>query len=227
MAEEIGQGGDDTEREIIRAVHISDVHIDSEYSVGSRAKCDSPVCCRAKWGQPGPGELVAGEWGTNEGSCDIPEKTFVNLMDFVVSEIAPDAIFWTGDNSSHNIWSNTLEEVTGYTENVTNIIKAATKDTDITILPIHGNHDTWPVDEQDFSAPNSNYSINHIKEFWSDWLGEEAKAKYGEYGYYSKDISTLKNGKSLPQGSRLIAYNTNTCDALNFNAWGERHDPGH
>lgn len=148
-------------------------------------------------------------------------------MAFVVSDIAPDAIFWTGDNSSHNIWSNTVEEVTSYTETVTNVIKDAIKDTDISVFPIHGNHDTWPVDEQDFSAPNINYSINHIKEYWREWLTDEVADKYGEYGYYSKDISTLKNGKTLPAGSRLIAYNTNSCDALNFNVWGERHDPGH
>ena len=138
---------DDTEREIIRAVHITDVHIDSMYAAGSKAKCGSFLCCRASFGIPAAGEPVAGEWGDNEGVCDIPEKTFVNLMEFVVAEIAPDAIFWTGDNSSHNIWSNTVEEVTGYTETVTNIIKNAIKDTDITVMPIHGNHDTWPVDE--------------------------------------------------------------------------------
>lgn len=61
---------------------------------------------------------------------------------------------------------------------------------------------------------------------WSDWLTEEAMAKYGEYGYYSMDI-TLKNGKSLPAGSRVIAINTNNCDTNNFAIWGEREDPGH
>ena len=67
-------------------------------------------------------------------------------MDYIVNEVKPDVIFWTGDNSSHNIWDNTLEEVTHYTELVTNVIKDATKGTDITVLPIHGNHDCWPVD---------------------------------------------------------------------------------
>ena len=40
------------------------------------------------------------------------------------------------------------------------MIKDAIKDTDITVIPIQGNHDTWPVNIQDFSKPNSNYSIN-------------------------------------------------------------------
>lgn len=75
------------------------------------------------------------------------------------------------------------------------------------MLPTLGNHDTWPTDEQDFSAPGINYPINHIKEYWSDWLDEEALSKFGEYGYYAMDMK-LKNGKSFPAGSRLIAYNT-------------------
>ena len=47
--------------------------------------------------------------------CDTPQQTFGSLMDFVVSEIAPDVLFWTGDNSAHNVWDNSLEEVIGYT----------------------------------------------------------------------------------------------------------------
>ena len=48
MAKEIAAG--DTDREIIKAVHISDVHIDMEYAEGSAAKCGSFLCCRAKFG---------------------------------------------------------------------------------------------------------------------------------------------------------------------------------
>jgi len=38
-----------------------------------------------------------------------------------------------------------------------------------------GNHDVFPVDIQDFSKPNSNYAINHIKNAWSgpNWLSDE------------------------------------------------------
>ena len=147
-------------------------------------------------------------------------------MEFVVSDISPEAIFWTGDNSAHYVWKNTVEQVTNYTEVITNIIKDAIKDTDITVMPILGNHDTWPTDIQDFSAPEINYPINHVKEYWSDWLDEEALSKFGEYGYYSMDLK-FKNGKSLPSGSRLIAYNTNVCDSNNFYILGERSDPGH
>lgn len=93
-------------------MHISDVHLDLKYSEGSIASCDSMLCCRAEFGTPAQDDVVAGVWGSNFGLCDIPQKTFESLMEYVVSEIKPDIIFWTGDNSSHNIWNNTVEEVT-------------------------------------------------------------------------------------------------------------------
>ena len=63
-----------------------------------------------------------------------------------MSEIKPDVIFWTGDNSPHNIWENSEDEVIRSTKIVTDMLKAALKNTNIQVLPIHGNHDTWPSD---------------------------------------------------------------------------------
>lgn len=40
-------------------------------------------------------------------------------------------------------------------------------------------------------------------------------------------IETLKNGKKLPRGSRLIAYNSQIGDSLNWWLLGQRSDPGH
>jgi hypothetical protein len=36
-----------------------------------------------------------------------------------------DAVFWTGDNSAHNTWANTNQEVIDYTLLITNELKAA------------------------------------------------------------------------------------------------------
>lgn len=116
---------DPAEREIIRAVHISDVHLDPDYAVGSIVKCGDTLCCRDSFGPPGPDDDVAGEWGANKGPCDLPVKTFESMMEYVVAEQKPDMIFWTGDNSAHTIWNNTVEEVTADTTLVTNIIKEA------------------------------------------------------------------------------------------------------
>lgn len=206
---------DPTEREVIRAVHISDAHIDPLYAVGSIVNCGETICCRASSGAPGPDDDVAGEWGATKGPCDLPVKTFASMMEFVVADQKPDLIFWTGDNSPHTIWDNTVEEVTADTTLVTNIIKDAIEGTEISVFPIHGNHDTWPCDIEDFATANGSEPINSAKEDWADWLGPTVKDKYGEFGYYSMDIE-LRNGKVLPPNSKIIALNTNVCDNNNF-----------
>lgn len=50
------------------------------------------------------------------------------------------------------MWDNTNEEVTDYTVNITQTLKESLgADSNIQIYPIHGNHDTWPVNVEDFS----------------------------------------------------------------------------
>ena len=134
-------------------------------------------------------------------------QTFENMLNFVTDEIRPDMIFWTGDNTSHNVWSNTADETTMYTITVTTMIQQAFKNTEITMFPIHGNHDTWVEEFQDFTKPGNNYEINHFKKYWEQWLDEAAMEQFGKYGFYALDMKLL-NGKALPANSRLIAINT-------------------
>lgn len=101
----------------------------------------------------------------------------------------------------------------------------AFKDADITVMPILGNIDTWPDHQEDFAEPNMNYEINHFKKYWADWLDDQAMEKFSEYGYYSMPI-TLKNGKEVPNGSKVIALNTQACSTTNMYLFGERNDPG-
>ena len=65
-----------TKRDTIKAVHLTDTHIDTEYAPGSKVDCGGYLCCRAEYGMAGPGERAAGEWGDNGGKCDLPLKTF-------------------------------------------------------------------------------------------------------------------------------------------------------
>jgi len=67
------------------------------------------------------------------------------MLRYMKEEINPDFLVWTGDNSAHNVWSNSNEEVIEYMVNITNTIKQELDDSDIAVLPIQGNHDTWPV----------------------------------------------------------------------------------
>ena len=134
-----------SERTILKAVHISDTHMDFEYKIGAKVKCGGVVCCREESGMELEfGESGAREWGEYE--CDPPKKTFDNMLDYIVTTVKPDVLFWTGDNSPHNTYDNTEEEVLNYTVTTTQMIKDKLAGSNITVVPIQGNHDTWPVD---------------------------------------------------------------------------------
>lgn len=107
---------DPNPRATIKAVHISDPHIDLEYKVGSLAMCPGYLCCREEWGYPTNPAYQAGQFGA--ANCDLPVSTLANMLEHIATTVKPDLFFWTGDNTSHNDWNNTVEEVA----NATNLI---------------------------------------------------------------------------------------------------------
>jgi hypothetical protein len=83
---------------------------------------------------PVPGGEVAGIWGSY--LCDMPYHSFQSMLDFIVADIKPDMFFWTGDNSAHDVWENTEQEITQYTVDISNMLSDSFKDTGITVIPI-------------------------------------------------------------------------------------------
>lgn len=73
------------------------------------------------------------------------------MLEFVRDELKPDMFIWTGDNSPHNVWDITMDDSILSTINVTRMIKSAFNGTNISTFAIQGNHDTWPVNTQNFS----------------------------------------------------------------------------
>jgi hypothetical protein len=41
------------------------------------------------------------------------------MLSYIKTDIKPDMFIWTGDNSAHNVWDNTVEEITNYTITIT------------------------------------------------------------------------------------------------------------
>ena len=117
-----------------------------------------------------------------------------------MDEIQPDLIIFGGDNSAHNIYDNTSEEVTEYTIKVSDMLKDAVKGRNITVLPILGNHDVFVETIQSFDAPHDNPEINGFMDHWSEFISPEALDKFSEYGYYSTPIQ-LANGNLPPSVS--------------------------
>lgn len=139
-------------------------------------------------------------------------------------ELKTDFVTWTGDNSAHNTWNNSQAEVDKYTEYITSLWKTTvgTLGKAIPMFPVQGNHDTWPVNIQDFTKPGSNISINELSKAWSDpnWLSADEISVFSQYGYYSKPFPFNAKGK-------IIAINMQSCNNLNWYLLEERNDPGH
>lgn len=104
------------------------------------------------------------------------------------------------------MWSNSNEEVAEATVNVTKMMKAHFDATNISVYPIQGNHEAWPVNVQDFSEANSNIPINSFYSQWVDWLEPETLANYAKFGYYSQTLK-LKDGR-VYNTTKLIGINT-------------------
>jgi len=88
-----------------KALHISDIHLDLDYTEGNLAACNEPTCCRPENGKAPNASVAALKWGTEAGPCDIPMRTveqFMNQLSKMSDEI--DMVIWTGDNVAHDLW---------------------------------------------------------------------------------------------------------------------------
>ena len=60
----------DSDRRVIKAVQMSDPHVDFYYTPGTIADCNMPICCRPENGFTSDPKRAAGQWGNY--NCDLP-----------------------------------------------------------------------------------------------------------------------------------------------------------
>ena len=80
----------------MKAILISDVHLDFYYTPGTIAKCNMPLCCRPENGFTNDPKIAAGPYGSVY--CDAPFSLLVSMLDYIKKDIKPYIFFWTGDN---------------------------------------------------------------------------------------------------------------------------------
>jgi len=91
----------------LQVLHLTDIHYDPEYKVGSLADCDEPICCRdeLQGGSSAPG---AGYW-SDYRHCDTPKHLILNAFEHIKKTHKLDWIYHTGDVPPHNVWSTTKQ----------------------------------------------------------------------------------------------------------------------
>jgi len=198
----------------IKVLHLSDVHLDSRYSVNSEANCTSNLCCRSNNNSAyskGQVLLPANPYGSFK--CDTPYDLALAALQAVGpltgTERGKESLGWTiytGDLVSHDPNLELSRAYTEYTEaSVYGMFKTYLTGPVFAAL---GNHDTNPVA---IDAPHSlpgplgqqhSWNYDHVAGLWQHegWISpEEAKQARTHYGGYS--IKTH-------YGLRIIAFNT-------------------
>ena len=96
-------------KDTIRVVHLSDVHLDMKYKVGTEVNCGLPLCCREENGPAADHSTAAGHYGSYP--CDIPETTVNEMLSYIRTYLKPHIVLWTGDSAPHDVWEETKAEV--------------------------------------------------------------------------------------------------------------------
>ncbi|KAH8897755.1 sphingomyelin phosphodiesterase [Thozetella sp. PMI_491] len=188
----------------LKVVHISDIHVDRAYEVGSNTNCTEEICCYTYSPDDAPGvtDYPAGPWGDH--NCDSPLDLSVSMYD-AIRAFVPDAEFtmFTGDLNEGREWLMTANEVVGNIDSAYQHMAAAS---DVVYATV-GNHEAAAVNcfpqaavADAIPANQSNqYMYDRLAGNWEGWVGTSAASVRTHAGAYSVQHAT---------NLRVISINT-------------------
>lgn len=190
----------------LEVVHISDIHVDRNYTTGASYNCTKNICCRAYDADDEPGTTAypAGPFGN--AACDSPVALEESLYAAVVA-LVPDRAFtiFTGDVVEGDVWLSTDDEVIASLDDAYGRMTASNIGQTYAVV---GNHDSCPVNSFPPAAVDTTYAAD-TQSFYdtlsadiSGWVGSTAAAQVSSnLGSYSTvDAAT---------GLRIVSLNTN------------------
>jgi len=191
----------------IKVLHITDVHVDMNYTIGLASDCGEPICCRPPNPVGKPGHS-AQKWG--DYNCDTPAIVYENMLEFIANNIKLDYSIFTGDVPAHYVWSITREQALDTFDYVYNTYKKYLPH--VPLYPVIGNHEAVPVNEFPYHFIEGQWNINwlydRMAKLWQDWLDPDALETERFGGYY-----TIKT----KDGVRIVSLNTQMgCDDDNW-----------
>lgn len=208
----------------LQVVHISDIHVDRNYTTGASYNCTKNICCRAYDADDAPGvtDYPAGPYGN--AACDSPVSLEESLY-AAVAQLVPNRTFtiFTGDVVEGDVWLTTDAEVTSSLDDAYGRMAGAGLGQTYAVV---GNHDSCPVDSFPPAAVDTTYAAetqlfyDALAADVEGWVGSAAAAEVSSnYGSYSVLDATT--------GLRIISLNTNLWYKSNYWMYEAtmEHDP--
>ena len=231
----------------LKVLHITDVHLDLQYRVGSSALCTQPPCCRGE-----ALEAFQGAGSTDYGgplgnpNCDSPMALLESALS-AGKTLQPDLVIWTGDSLAHNEEARDARERKGKAPggegealdkasygrahalwtlaNVTETFQRMLPN--VPVFPVLGNYDFYPR-HTDPGPGRHNWLTEKLAwEIWKDesgahWLSEDARKTFTYGGFYKQRLETTGEYQHLGQTSvYVIGLNTEVCHFKNYYAFNE------
>ncbi|RWS14662.1 sphingomyelin phosphodiesterase-like protein 2, partial [Dinothrombium tinctorium] len=195
-------------RSTLKALHLTDFHLDLNYVEGSYAYCQEPLCCMINNNRTDQ-STFAGHWGSY-GNCDLPLRTIETSLTYINELHNFDYIMYTGDILPHLIWKASEPNNVLVTSTLATLFQKYFGSYEL-FLPAVGNHESLPVNM--FPPPSERnpfdlkWLYETLYEQWKQWIPENSVKSFKYGGYYVKNIT-----RSL----KAIVMNTNFCARLNF-----------
>lgn len=198
-------------------LHLSDIHFQKGYQVGSEAQCADFMCCSgtSKYEKNANPSFPAPIMGYYK--CDSPDALIRSTMEHVTNgRFHYDFALFTGDMVDHNPLLVSYEESIEQEEASLKYMKDYLGG--IPVYPVLGNHDTYPFSQvaQDASGYANLFSWNSdlMAHLWEEygWIDSDAaqmvKEHYGGFALTTR------------QGLRVISLNSNFWYTWNmYNYW--------
>jgi len=205
-----------------KILHITDLHLDLTYTVGSNAACSLPMCCGNTSGTPATPEEAAGYWG--DYLCDPPAWSFLDMLTQIAGQHGAqlDYIMVSGDYPAHDVWGQSQERNLEAVRTVLDYILLVFPGTQV--IPALGNHEPFPcnilpgttsgVADTEFDP---DWLLSEMSTYFANWLPEEQVQQFREFAGYSL---------LLREGFRIISLPSPLCLTYNFALFVDFSDPG-
>ena len=198
----------DKNASVLKMVQVTDIHYDERYVENGTIYCDTPLCCHEKVSNYS--RIKSGKFG-GEKNCDTNLNTLKSFLQAAYN-LEPDFLILTGDNTEHDNWNSTQEEVYTSTETIKNNIIEIFQNK-IPIYPVIGNHEVYPNDL--WESGNENVFANLANIYKDFFFEDQAYESFSKYGYYTEKHPNSK--------LRIIALNCLYCDSINYHHLSSNH----